>query len=280
MTQINQINKEMVTNISEESKSGISENVWKLGDYRSISTMLPPISSHLVRFLKIKEGDSILDVACGNGNTAISARRTGANVTGLDITSELLEIAREEERLSQVNGIEWKEGDAQNLPFEDDSFDVVLSTFGHMFASNPDLAAKELLRVTKKGGRIGLATWPPELAIGAIFRTNAKHLPKNPQAPPSPILWGIPEVVEKRMDGISKIYFERGTTVFPILSPNHFWEFMSKKYGPLIKSIQILKNLNDPNEPETLRKDFLKAMEPYFEDNGIRLGYLLTAVIK
>lgn len=81
-----------------------------------------------------------------------------------------------------------EEGDAQNLPFEDESFDVVVSTFGHMFAPNPELAAKEIVRVTSKGGRIGFATWPPELAIGSVFRTNAKHLPKNPNSLPSPIL--------------------------------------------------------------------------------------------
>jgi SAM-dependent methyltransferase len=255
-------------------------NVWKLGDYRSISTMLPLISSHITSLLKIQPGESVLDIACGNGNTAITARQKGARVTGVDITPELLEIAKEEERIASVSGIEWKEGDAQNLPFEDESFDVVLSTFGHMFATQPELAAKELVRVTKKGGRIGLATWPPELAIGAIFRTNAKHLPKNLNSPPSPILWGNPDVVEKRLNGISQIYFERGTVTFPILSPNHFWEFMSNKYGPLIKSIKVLESLDNSNEPESLRADFLKAIGPYFVDNGIRLGYLLTVARK
>lgn len=257
-----------------------TDNVWALGNYQSISTMLPPISAHLTRLTNIQQGESVLDVACGNGNTAITARRKGAKVTGIDNTPELLSLAVEEERNAQVSGIEWKEGDAQSLPFEDESFDVVVSTFGHMFAPNPESSAKEIVRVTRKGGRIGFATWPPELAIGSIFRTNAKHLPKNPNSPPSPILWGIPEVVEKRLSGISEIYFERGTVTFPILSPNHFWEHMSKKYGPLIKSIEVLKNLDDPNEPESLRGDFLKVIDPYVIDNGIRLGYLLTMARK
>jgi SAM-dependent methyltransferase len=271
---------EQIIQNNKENQTNKNDNVWALGNYQSISTMLPPISAHLIRLTSIQQGESVLDVACGNGNTAITARRSGAKVTGIDITPELLSLANEEEKIAHVSGIDWKQGDAQNLPFEDETFDVVLSTLGHMFAANPELAAKELVRVTKKGGRIGFATWPPELAIGSIFKTNAKHLPKNPNAPPSPILWGIPEVVEKRLSGISQIYFERGTVTFPILSPNHFWEFMSKKYGPLIKSIKVLESLHDPNEPESLRNDFLKVIDPYFDDNGIRLGYLLTIARK
>jgi ubiquinone/menaquinone biosynthesis C-methylase UbiE len=277
--------KENEQSDKENTLNTIYDNVWSLGDYRIISTMLPPISSHLVKLLHIQPKDTVLDVACGNGNSAIAARSLGANVTGVDITPELLSLAAEEERTSQISGIVWKLGDAQNLPFDDESFDVVLSTFGHMFAANPEFAAKELIRVTKKGGRIGFATWPPELAIGAIFRTNAKHLSKANKnnaitPPPSPLLWGIPEVVEKRMNGVSEIYFDRGTTTFSMLSPNHFWEFMSTNYGPMIKVIQTLKNQSIANEPQSLRNDFLKALNPYFVNNGIRLGYLLTLAIK
>jgi SAM-dependent methyltransferase len=278
---MNQLNKEMeFSTINTQTNTITPENVWTLGDYRTVSTMLPPVSSHLVDLIKIKSGESVLDVACGNGNTAITARRKGANVIGIDITPELLEIAKEEEKIAQVTGIEWKEGDAQNLPFEDESFDVVLSTFGHMFASRPDLAAKELIRVTKEGGRIGFATWSPELAIGSIFKVNAKHLPRDPQAPPSPILWGNPDVVQERLSGVSELYFERGTLIFSILSPNHFWDRMSTRYGPLVKAIRVLNNTGNPSKVESLRNDFLRAIDPYIVDNGIRLGYLLTLAIK
>jgi len=274
-----------MSNINKESEKEKSlntkaENVWKLGDYRSISTMLPPISAHLVRLLNVQSGESVLDVACGNGNTAITAGRKSAKITGIDITSELLDLAAEEAKIAQVDGITWKEGNAQNLPFEDESFDVVLSTFGHMFAPQPDLVSKEVIRVTKKGGRIGFATWPPELAIGSIFRVNSKYLPKNPDAPPSPILWGIPEVVKERLNGISEIYFERGTAIFPLLSLGHFWEFMSTKYGPLLKTIQLLKNQSSDNQINLFRDDFLRAIDPYVVENSIRLGYLLTVARK
>jgi SAM-dependent methyltransferase len=277
MSQLDLSNKENEAIDKGELKNAKSGNVWKLGDYRSISTMLPSISSHLVRSMNIKSGEDILDVACGNGNTAITARRMSANVTGIDITAELLELAVEEAKMAQVEGITWKEGDAQNLPFEDESFDVVLSTFGHMFAPQAELVAKEMIRVTKRGGRIGFATWPPELAIGSIFKVNGKHLPRPVNSPPSPILWGVPEVIEKRLNEVTKVHFERGTALFPILSPNHFWEFMSTKYGPLINTIQILKNRGgDSIETESLRDDFLKAIDPYVFDNSIGLGYLLT----
>lgn len=280
MNQLNQLNKEDGVNVKERLINTKSENVWKLGDYRSISTMLPSISSHLVRSLNIQPGESVLDIGCGNGNTTITAGRKGANVTGIDITPELLALAVEEEKTAQVGDIVWKEGDAQHLPFEDESFDVVLSTFGHMFAPQPDLVAKEMVRVTKKDGRIGFATWPPELAIGSIFKVNSKYLLKNPDAPLSPILWGIPDIIEKRLMGISKIYFERGTTIFSVLSPGHFWEHMSTKYGPLIKTIQAIKNQDSGNQISLLRDDFLTAIDPYIVENGIRLDYLLTIARK
>ncbi|MDN5847363.1 MAG: methyltransferase domain-containing protein [Candidatus Nitrosocosmicus sp.] len=169
MSQLDLSNKEnessnIASNIASdkrELKNTKTGNVWKLGDYRSISTMLPSISSHLVGTLNVHSGEYVLDIACGNGNTAITAGRMGANVTRIDITAELLDLAVEEAKIAQVDGITWKEGDAQNLPFEDESFDIVLSIFGPMFAPQADLIAREMIRVTKKGGRIGFATWPP-----------------------------------------------------------------------------------------------------------------------
>ena len=116
---------------------------WSSGDYRSIATFIPPISAHLIRLVNITPDKSILDVACGNGNTAISARKIGARVTGLDLTPELLDQAVEEESMAEMDGIEWKQGDAEALPFEDESFDIVLSTFGHMFAPHPDWQLKK-----------------------------------------------------------------------------------------------------------------------------------------
>jgi ubiquinone/menaquinone biosynthesis C-methylase UbiE len=150
---------------------------WALGDYRSIGKVISPVSAKLVRLVNVKPVYSVLDVACGFGNTAITAHRAGAKVTGIDITPELLAQAKEEESIAKVSGIDWREGNAESLPFEDESFDIVLSTFGHMFALNQKATAFEMQRVLKKGGRVGFATWSPELAWGRMYDTISKYIP-------------------------------------------------------------------------------------------------------
>ena len=264
--------------MSEFNQKAIA--TWSSGDYRSIATFIPPISAHLVRLVNISPDKSVLDVACGNGNTAITARRMGARVTGLDLTSELLDRAVEEETIAEIDGIEWKQGDAEDLPFEDESFDIVLSTFGHMFTPHPEVAIKEILRVTKKGGSLGFATWPPELSVGSMFRTIGNYTSTSvPNPLPSPMEWGIPDVVRKRLSGVNEIYFERGTVNVPILSANHYWIHFSTKYGPLLQAIRVVKEQGE-EKVELLRKDFLNAIKPYIYENELRVGYLLTIGIK
>lgn len=140
-----------------------------------------------------------------------------------------------------------------------------------MFASIPELVSNEMIRVTKKGGENWICNLATRTRYWIIFRTNAIHLPKNPNAPPSPLLWGIPEAVEKRLIEVSEMYFEHGTTMLSIISPGHFWQLMSSKYGPLIKSIRVLKNQGHFDSTELLRKDFLKMIDPFVDENTIRL---------
>lgn len=255
-----------------------NKGTWALGDYRSIGRVISPISAKLVSLVKVNPTDSILDVACGFGNTAITARRLGAKVTGLDITPELLVFAKEEESIAGFNDIVWKEGNAENLPFGDESFDIVLSTFGHIFAPNQESTAKEMLRVLKKGGRIGFATWPPELAIGRIFSVVSKYAPMTPTS--SPLEWGNPARVKELLDGVKELHFERDTINYPILSPNHYWHEMITKSGSMIQLIQSLKRENNDEKIETLRKEYLNTVEPYIVDNVVRLGYLLVVAAK
>ncbi|MGD1835909.1 MAG: class I SAM-dependent methyltransferase [Nitrososphaeraceae archaeon] len=254
-----------------------SKRTWALGSYNEVATILPPMSAHLIRSAQVKSGDSVLDVACGSGNTAITARRKGAKVVGVDITPELLEKARQEELIAEVKNIEWREGDAENLPFENNSFDVVLSSVGHMFAPRPEVVTKELIRVTKPSGRISFTTWPPEHTIGKIFAVIAKHVPTPFNSPPSPINWGIPNKInEYFIDSIQHIHFERGVINVPVLGANHYWYYMSSKYGPVIRAV---KSLNS-KELEDLRLDFIKAIEPFIHDNILKLDYLLAMMIK
>ncbi|MDQ4072717.1 MAG: class I SAM-dependent methyltransferase, partial [Thermoproteota archaeon] len=233
-----------------------SSKTWALGSYNEIAIFLLPVSAHLVRICQVSQYDNVLDVACGTGNTAITARRLGgAKVTGIDITPELLSQAKAEASLTGINDIQWNEGDVEHLPYQDETFDVVLSSFGHIFAPHPQTAMHEMLRVTKKGGRIAFSTWPPEHANGRVFRVMEKHLsqpglepnpyhspetfllnpdPADPSSsntiPPSPIQWGIPSTIEKRLGNqVKDIYFERGVILKPMLSPNHYWDISSKK---------------------------------------------------
>jgi SAM-dependent methyltransferase len=226
----------------------------------------------------------VLDVACGTGNTAITARRIGgAKVTGVDFTPELLSQAQAEGSLAEADDIEWKEGNAENLPFGDESFDVVLSSFGHMFAQNPEVAIREMLRVLKRGGgRVAFATWPSELVNGKLAGVIARHIPPpspSPNSPPpSPMQWGNPDIVQKRLGPYVKdIHFERGVVSIPVLSPNHYWRMVSTKSGPMMQAIQTLK---DHQKVESLKKDVLQAIEPYTNENLLRLDYLVTVAIK
>lgn len=250
---------------------------WALGDYRSLGRIISPVSAQLVKLAHITPQDSVLDIACGFGNTAITARRIGAKVTGLDITPELLALAKEEEKVAQVDDIDWREGNAENLPFEDESFDVVVSSFGHIFASDQESTAKEMIRVLKKGGRFGFATWPPELAIGKLFNLVSTYSPApTGSSNSSPLEWGNPERVLELLNGIKETFFERDTIYFPILSPNHYWQEITTKSGSMIQLLQSLKKQNKDEKIESLRKDYVKALEPYVDGNVLRLGYLLT----
>jgi SAM-dependent methyltransferase len=262
-----------------------------LGSYNEIALFFLPVSARLVKLCYVSSGDRALDVACGTGNTAITASRKGAKVTGIDITPQMLTQAKAEATLAAAGNIKWVEGDAEGLPFEDGSFDVVLSSFGHMFASQPKAAIREMLRVTKPGGRIAFATWPPEHANGRMFEAMAKHIPPPPppphlssfsyhnnRPPPSPMQWGNPEVVTKRLGSdVINIHFERGVIKKPVLSPNHYWETSSTKGGALIQAIQTIK---DPQKIDSLRNDILQAIVPYLHENILRLDYLITVATK
>ena len=268
------------------------KDAWSLGSYNEIALFFLPVSAHLVKLCNVSSDDRVLDVACGTGNTAITVSRKGAKVTGIDITPQMLTQAKAEAILAEADDIKWLEGDAENLPFEDGSFDVVLSSFGHMFASQPKAAMREMLRVMEPGGRIAFATWPPEHANGKMFEAMAKHVPpipppstlspfsshNNMPSPPSPMQWGHPEVVKKRLGSdVRDIHFERGVIKKPVLSPNHYWETSSTKGGALIQAIQTIK---DPQKIESLRNDILQAIVPYLCENILRLDYLITVATK
>ncbi len=263
----------------DNRNDGVKE-IWSRGDYRSRGQFFPPVSAYLTRLVKLQAEESVLDVACGYGNTAITARLMGAKVTGIDITPKHLTLAKEEEKIAGINGIDWREDDAEDLPFEDDSFDVVLSTFGHIFAANQELAGKEMVRVLKKGGRLGFTSWPPELAVGKLSEVVSKYNPFSPSEAFSPYNWGIPDKVRQLLPGINDIYFERDTINIPILSPNHYWLDTITKAGFMIQVIEALKNQHVDEKIELFRKDYIKILEQYTLENVLRMGYLVVMAKK
>jgi SAM-dependent methyltransferase len=217
--------------------------------------------------VQLESKDSVLDIACGYGNTAITARRRGAEVTGIDITPKLLALAKEDEKIAGISGIDWKEGDVEDLPFEDESFDVVLSTFGHIFASNQELAGQEMVRVLKKGGRLAFTSWPPELAVGRLSEVVSKYNPLPLSEASSPYNWGVPEKVKQLIPGINDVFFERDIINIPILSPNHYWQDTITEAGFMIQVIGALEK----DKIESFREDYIRTLERYILDNVLGL---------
>jgi SAM-dependent methyltransferase len=233
-----------------------------------------PVAGRLVSFAGVVAGEDVLDVGTGTGVVAITAARAGAKVTGLDLTPALLEQARENARIAGVQ-IVWTEGDAEQLPYPDASFDVVLSQFGHMFAPRPEIAVAEMRRVLKPGGRVAFATWPPEHLVGRIFAFIGRNSPPPPPGAAPPPLWGNPAVVIERLaSGFEPPFFARGTMQWPALSVGHYRLFMETSVGPMQKLVERLAG--DPAALAAVRAEFDALMQPYYADNVVHQDYLLT----
>ncbi|HWW07590.1 class I SAM-dependent methyltransferase [Collimonas sp.] len=234
-----------------------------------------PVAAHLVKFAGINAGDVVLDVGTGTGVVAITAARAGALVTGLDLTPELLEQARENSSIAQLDDIVWTEGDAEQLPYPDASFDVVLSQFGHMFAPRPDVTIAEMRRVLKPNGRISFATWPPEHFIGRMFAFIGRNSPPLPPGAAAPPQWGSPAVIAERLSAkFDAPFFERGTMLFPALSIAHYRLFMEHSVGPVQKLVESL--IDDPQKLNAIRSEFDALVAPYYFDNLVHSDYILT----
>jgi SAM-dependent methyltransferase len=173
----------------------------------------------------------VLDVACGTGNQSIPAARTGADVTGVDIAPNLLEQARQRATQDHLN-IQFDEGDAEQLPYADGQFDVVLSMFGAMFGPRPEVVANELKRVCRSGGVIAMGNWTPEGFVGKTFQINSKHVPLPPKVAP-PVLWGNEDVVRERFGSGVTIRTQKRILVFdPQMDPEATVDFFREYFGP------------------------------------------------
>jgi SAM-dependent methyltransferase len=223
---------------------------WSSGNYAIVGATLQIVGEELCEALDLKAGSKVLDVAAGNGMASLAAARRWCDVTSTDYVPALLERGRARAAAEGME-IEFREADAENLPFDDNSFDTVLSTFGVMFTPNQDRAAAELMRVCKPKGKIGLANWTPDGFIGQVFKTLGKHLPP-PAGAKSPALWGTSVRLHEMFDaGTRSIRAESRLFKFRYRSPAHFLDVFKTYYGPVLKAFAAL----EPAQQEELHND-------------------------
>ncbi len=229
---------------------------WASGNYAIVGTTLQIVGEQLCETLNMRPGAKVLDVAAGNGNATLAAARRFANVTSTDYVGHLLDKGRARAEAEELT-VNFEVADAEALPFADDSFDYVLSTFGVMFSPNHEQAAAEMLRVCRPGGRVGLANWTPESFIGQVFKTLGKHV-----APPagvrSPALWGSRPHLEGLFAG-NRVHVTERAFNFRYRSAQHFLDVFRSYYGPIHKAFLSL----DDAGRSALQRDLTVLMETF-----------------
>jgi len=240
---------------------------WASGDYAAVGTTLQIVGEELCEAVDLRSNQRVLDVAAGNGNATLAAARRFADVVSTDYVAALLERGRERARAEGLD-VTYQQADAEALPFPDASFDVVLSTFGVMFTPRQEQAARELIRVCRPGGKIGLANWTPEGFIGQVFKTIGKYVPPAPGVK-SPALWGNKAHLETLFGAQAVVAAASKTFVFRYKSPRHWVEFFRQYYGPVLKTFAAL----DPEARVGLEADLYALIDRF---NATRDGTLVV----
>jgi len=260
--------------------SGIKQGqkaMWTAGDYPEVARRIATVGQYVVERAGAGAGVRLLDVATGAGNVSISAAQAGAEVTGLDLTPKLLEVARERAAVAGVQ-LELVEGDAEELPFADDSFDRVTSCFGVMFAPRHEVAAQELVRVARPGGRIVVTAWTPTGFVGSNFRTAAAYMPPPPPGLKPPVTWGDEDHVRELFDGSgAQLSFERRSVTFAGDSMEAWFADDERMLGPAVMAKAALE---PQGRYEDFRRDMLALYDDFNEaDDGsfrVQSEYLVT----
>ena len=261
-----------LTEFKERQKEG-----WK--NFAPLEVVTTPAAARLVQFAGVRSGDRVLDIGCGTGVVAVTAARLGAKVRAADLTPQLLERARENARIANVE-IEWLEADVEQLPFSDAEFDVVVSQFAHIFAPRPEVAVSQMLRVLRPGGTLAFATWPPELMVGRTMALSARYAPPPPPGIAPPVAWGDPQIITQRLgQAVTQLAFDRQSLFVPALSPQHFRVNIERSAGPVIRMIESLAS-TDPDRLQAFRNEFESIVAQFMENNLVRQDYLLTRARK
>jgi ubiquinone/menaquinone biosynthesis C-methylase UbiE len=243
-------------------------------DFASMENFTAVAAPKLVRFAGVLSDSRVLDVACGTGVVALTAARSGAKVTGADLTPDLIARANENNKILGLD-IDFHEADVEDLPFKNESFDIVLSQFGHMFAPRPHVAIKEMLRVLKPGGTIAFSSWPPELFMGQFFQINAKYGPPLPDGAAAPVQWGSVQTIKERLENsVHDLTFDRDKLEMPGLSVAHIRANFEKGAGPLKRIVEAFAE--EPEKLSSLRNEIDKAISKYFGDNLLRMDFLMA----
>ena len=242
----------MTTTANMDTIKARMKATWMAGDYGTFAHYLEPGALEILTGWQIPPGSRMLDVGCGAGQTAIPAARAGVQVTGVDIATNLIEQARARASAEGLT-VQFDEGDAEQLPYPDASFDVVVSLIGAMFAPRPERVASELVRICRPGGRIIMANWTPTGFVGQMFKAIAKHVPPPPGVPPA-VLWGDETTVCERLRaGIKDLQMTRRvypSFTYPFAVPQVV-EFFRQNYGPTQRAFAAL----DADGQEALRDD-------------------------
>lgn len=235
------------------------KTTWEAGDFAEVAKHIGATAEQFVDRLDVKPGMKVLDVACGSGNLALIAAAKGADVSGIDIADNLIETAKKRADEAGLN-VRFEQGDAEAMPYEDDSFDLVMTMFGAMFAPRPDVTASELLRVCKSGGRIAMANWTPTGLAGQMFALAGKYLPP-PDMPP-PVLWGVEETVKERFgDRVSDLKLtKRMAEMIYEESPAEVVQFFRTYFGPTIMTFKAV--------PEDRHEELSRDMEAIWAGNN------------
>ena len=243
--------------------------MWASGDFAVIGTTLQIVGELLCEAIDLRSTERVLDVAAGNGNATLAAARRFATVTSTDYVPALLERGRERAVAERLD-VTFETADAEALPYPDASFDVILSTFGVMFAPDHDKSAAEMLRVCRPGSRIGLASWTPQGFLGDLFRTVGKHVPPMPGVR-SPLLWGTPDHLQGLFATATTIAHSSRMFAFRYRSAEHFVDIFRTFYGPTYKAFAAL----DANGQAALEADMLALLRTH--DRGGASGLVVPA---
>jgi SAM-dependent methyltransferase len=242
--------------------------------YDRVSETIADALDHVVARVAPQPGEKCLDVATGTGWAARGLKARGADVTGVDIGAGVIEAAKK-----LAPDIDFRVGDAEELAFPPGSFDVVISTFGVMFVARPEDAARELARVCRKGGRLGICTWPPADTLEGLFKVMRPYMPPPPATPPpSPFEWGKPERVRELLGGAFDLKFEKGVTTLRMPSGKAVWDLFVDGYGPT----RTVAAACDPKRRQELERDFIAYHDKFSNDLGVAMPreYLVTIGVR